>query len=158
MKSKTMALIRKYENGPGDLIAAVDGLNESQLDRRLSPGKWSIRQQINHLADSELNMVHRMKKVLSEDSPLLMAFDQDKWAKRSSYENLSAENSVALFYTLRAAMVPILKSLQEKDFERFGIHSENGKVSMKDLLEDAIEHSEHHTKQIESIKRKHKIR
>lgn len=84
MKSRTAELIRKYLDGPGDLIAAVEGLTDAELDKRIEPGKWSIRQQVNHLADAEMNLIHRMKKVIAEDNPLLPAFDQDKWLEVSS--------------------------------------------------------------------------
>ncbi len=158
MKSKIAELIVKYSNQPGDLIAAVDGLTYSELDKRLKPGKWSIRQQLSHLADSEMNMVHRMKKVIAEDNPLLPAFDQDKWTDRLFYDKASVDDALAMFFTLRAAMVPILKQLSVKDFDRNGIHTEDGKVTLLRLLENAVEHAEHHTKMVEKIRRKFKIK
>ena len=101
--------------------------------------------------------VHRMKKVIAEDNPLLPAFDQDKWAKSFFYDKASVDDSIALFFTLRTSMVPILKGLKDKDFNRTGIHTEDGKITLLDFLEHAVEHAEHHTKMIEKIKRKFKI-
>ncbi len=158
MSSRMNALIRRYENGAGDLIASVDGLSERDLDRRLAAGKWSIRQQVHHVADAELNLVTRMKKILAEDNPLLIAFDQEKWADKFSRSGPSIENSIALFYTLRASMTPILKGLKDADFERTGIHNESGKVTLAGVLEHTVEHFENHLNTIERIKRKHKIR
>lgn len=158
MSSRTVNLIRRYENGPGDLIASVDGLSDRQLDKRLGPKKWTIRQQVHHLADAELNLVCRMKKIIAEDNPLLIAFDQDKWADDLLYTKTSVEGSIALFYTLRASMTPILKSLKDPDFARTGIHNEIGKVTLLAVFQYAIEHFEHHLKAIEKTKRKHRIR
>jgi uncharacterized damage-inducible protein DinB len=158
MKREFAELIATYSNQSGDLIVAVEGLTGLELDRRLEAGKWSIRQQLNHLADCELNYVHRMKKVIAEDAPLVPAFESDKWAKRLSYDQSSAEDSIALFFTLRASMAPVLRELGDKDFERFGIHTEDGKVTLLSLLERAIEHTNHHMKAIEKIKRKFKIK
>lgn len=157
MSSRTSALISRYENGPGDLIASVDGLSDRDLDRRLAPKKWTIRQQVHHLADAELNLVCRMKKIIAEDNPLLMAYDQDKWADDFLYTKTSVENSIALFYTLRASMTPVLKSLKDADFARTGIHNESGKVTLLGILEHTVEHFEHHLYVIEKIKRKYKI-
>jgi uncharacterized damage-inducible protein DinB len=158
MKSKIVELIAKYSDQSGDLIAAVEGLTDSELDRRLGPGKWSVRQQVNHLADSEMNMVQRMKKVIAEENPLLPAYDQDKWAKGLFYIASPVDDSVAVFFTLRTSMTHILKELKDSDFDRFGIHTERGKLTLLDLLEDTVEHAEHHTKTIEKIKRRFKIK
>ena len=158
MSSKTIALIRRYENGPGDLIASLDGLSDGDLDKRPAPKKWTIRQQVHHLTDAELNLVCRMKNIIAEDNPLLLAFDQDKWADRFLYTKAPVEDSIALIYTLRASMTPVLKSLKETDFSRTGIHSENGKVTLTGVLEHTVEHFEHHLKSIEKTKRKYKIK
>ncbi len=157
MNPKTTHLIRRYEKGPGDLIASVDGLSDRELDRRLAPKKWTIRQQVHHLADAELNLVSRMKKIIAEDNPLLIAFDQRKWADELDYGRTSVEGSIALFFTLRASMTPILRSLKGSDFDRTGIHNEVGKVTLQGVLEHSVEHFEHHLMAIEKIKRKYKI-
>lgn len=150
-------MIHRYENGPGDLIASVDGLSDRDLDRRLAPKKWTIRQQVHHLADAELNLVYRMKKIIAEENPLLMAFDQNEWADTLLYTKTSVEGSIALFYTLRASMTPILKSLEDSDFSRTGIHNQSGKVTLFGVLEHTVEHFEHHLATIEKTKRKYKI-
>jgi len=158
MKPKIAALISKYADQSGELISTIEGLTDSQLDKSLERGKWSIRRQVNHLADSEINMVVRMKRVISEDLPLLPAYDQDKWADRLFYDGSSVDDSVAVFFTLRISMARVLRELKDKDFERFGIHTNNGKMSLLDLLEDTVEHFANHTKTIEKIKRKFNIK
>lgn len=158
MSSKTVNLVHKYEDGPGDLIASVDGLSDRELDKRFAPKKWTIRQQVHHIADAELNLVYRMKKIIAEDNPLFVAFDQTKWADSFLYERASVEGPMALFFTLRASMTPILKSLKESDFSRTGIHNEDGKVTLLAVFEHAVAHFEHHLKEIEKIKRKHRIK
>ncbi len=158
MKAKFSNLVARYSDQTGDVIAAIEGLTESELDKRLVQGKWSIREQVTHLADSEMNMVQRMKRVIAEETPLLPAYDQDKWAARLAYEKSHVDDSIALFFTLRTTMVRVLKGLKDADFDRAGIHTENGKVTLLDLLEDAVEHANHHTKTIERIKTKFRIK
>lgn len=118
MKSKIAELIAKYADQPGDLIAAVEGLTETALDRNLERGKWSIRQQVNHLADCELNYVQRMKKVIAEDKPLLPAFESDKWAKDLFYNKSSADDSIALFFTLRTTMTRVPQRAERQRFRQ----------------------------------------
>ncbi|MGO9480862.1 MAG: DinB family protein [Candidatus Kryptoniota bacterium] len=158
MKSNIGELIKKYFDQSGDLIAAVDGLKNSELDKRIEPGKWSIRQQVNHLADCEINMVQRMKKVIAEENPLLPVFDQDKWAHNLFYDKVSVDDSLALFFTLRASMTTVLMELKAKDFEKTGIHTEDGKVTLLNILEHAVEHADHHMKMVAKIKGKFKIK
>ena len=157
MSSKTAELLRKYESAPGELIESIDGLSDAELNKRLAPKKWSIRQQVHHLADAEVNFVQRMKKIIAEENPLITPFDQDKWATKFSYDNAPVEYSVALFYTLRASMASALRKLGDKEFMRTGVHAEDGKVTLFHILEHAVEHTDHHFKMIEKIKRKFKI-
>jgi len=157
MKPKIAALLAKYESGSGELIEVIDGLTDGDLSKRLEPKKWSIREQVHHLADAELNMVQRMKKVISEESPLLPAYDQDKWADNLSYDKGSVEASIAVFYSLRGSMALALRKLHDKDFDRVGIHTEDGKVTLLELLEHSIEHSDHHIGMIRKIIKKHKL-
>jgi uncharacterized damage-inducible protein DinB len=158
LKPRFAALIARYSDQPGDLISAVEGLSDAELDKRLASGKWSIRQQVNHVADCELNYVQRMKKVIAEDTPLLPAFESDGWANSLFYQKSSVEDSVALFFTLRVNMTQVLRQLSDGEFARYGIHTDDGKVSLLDILEVAVEHADHHTKAIARIKRKFKIK
>ena len=67
-----MSVIEAYLAGPRELRAAVDGLGREQLVSRPVPGKWSILEVVCHLADTDANIAHRIKRVLSEERP---AFD-----------------------------------------------------------------------------------
>ncbi len=154
MNSEIAGMISKYSDQPGDLIDAVEGLTDTQLDKNLERGKWTIRQQVNHIADCEINYVLRMKKVIAEDRPLLTVFESDKWAQSLFYDRSSVDDSIALFFTLRTSMVRVLRGLKDRDFDRFGIHTEDGKVTLLQFLERAVEHADHHTKLIAKIKRK----
>jgi len=158
MNDKLTRLIGKYSHQSSDLVTMTKGLSGSDLDKRLERGKWSIREQLNHLADCEMNYVQRMKKVIAEDKPLLPAFDQNGWAKNLFYNNSSADDSIALFSMLRTTMARVLKELSDKDFERVGIHTEDGKVTLLSFLEKDIEHADHHARMIKEIKKKFKIK
>jgi uncharacterized damage-inducible protein DinB len=78
-------LIAEYLAGPQKLRAAVTGMNAEQMDATPTPGKWSTRQVICHIADFEPVYVDRMKRVIAENEPRLMSGDPDLFAARLAY-------------------------------------------------------------------------
>src|SRR5580692_1553628 len=65
---------------PARLISAVTGLTPAQLDTPYRPGGWTVRQVVHHVPDSHLNSYLRFKQALTEDFPVIMAYDEAKWA------------------------------------------------------------------------------
>ena len=68
-------LIARYEEGPAVVRDALAAITESELDHR-PPGEWSSREVVHHLGDSEMTSAIRLRKLLSEDSPLLQGYDE----------------------------------------------------------------------------------
>lgn len=145
-------LIHEYAQGYELLRASIDGLSEEQMRFRPAPGKWSIHEIIVHVADSEIVGIHRLKKVLAEDQPLLTAFDQDAWAAQLSYHELDAGQYLLLFKLLRESFLPVLSRLTEDDWQRVGIHSEAGPMTFGQLLQKYVDHIRDHLRQIERVK------
>ena len=67
-----------------------------------APGKWSIRQIVAHLADSEMVGAHRFRQMIAEDNPTLIAFDQDAWARNLDYARRKPKQSLESFRRMRA--------------------------------------------------------
>ncbi len=88
---------------PADLRQAVAGLSAAQEATPERPGKWSVRQVVQHLADSELVGGFRFRMVLAHDAPALPGYDQDAWAQRLRYSDSDLETALADFTTLRQA-------------------------------------------------------
>ena len=80
--------IAEIEALPGDLRRVVEPLSESQLDTRYRPGGWTIRQVVHHLPDSHINSFIRFKWALTEDSPQIKAYFEDRWAKLPDYSSV----------------------------------------------------------------------
>ena len=69
-------LIDQYE-ADGDIPAkAIQGLSPAELNAVPIPGKWSVQQVIIHLLDSDLVGTDRMKRVIAEDKPTLLAYNE----------------------------------------------------------------------------------
>ena len=68
----------------------IEGLTGTQLRRPEAPGKWSIAQVLQHLADSDLVWGWRMRLILAQERPTITGYDQDQWADRLHYATADA--------------------------------------------------------------------
>ncbi len=142
-------LIDDYLAGPQKLRAAVAGMTAEQLDARPFPGKWSSKQVICHIADFEPVYVDRMKRVIAEDQPTLLAGSPDEFVARLAYDQRDLDEEFALIEVVRSQMARILRSLSPEDFQRTGIHSVRGPVALENLLNQITDHIPHHVKFID---------
>jgi hypothetical protein len=145
----TSALIEQYLAGPAQLRKAVAGMTREQLAARPVPGKWSTLELICHIADFEPVYADRMKRVIAEENPLLLAGDPDRFQARLAYSNRDAEEEMALIQVVRSQMARILKTLPESDFARTGKHSVDGPIPLAVLLERITNHIPHHVTFVE---------
>lgn len=146
------SLITNYANGYQLLLDAIHGLSDEELSFKPTPESWSIKEILVHIADAELVGIHRMKKVLSEENPLLTGYDQDLWTNRLDYAQLDYQQYLALFKLMRESFIPVLNRLTEKDMLRTGIHTEVGKLTLRDLLRNYVNHINDHLKQIQRVR------
>ena len=149
-------LLERFRRG-GELIAVVaTGAAGPELDYVPEPGKWSVRQILCHLADSELVAADRFRRVIAEDTPTLIAFDQDAWASKLDYHKRKSSTAIESFRRTRSENYELLKDLPAETFERKGNHNERGPVSLHDLLKWMAEHAEKHARQIQTVRQHYK--
>ncbi|GMX65462.1 hypothetical protein Elgi_47320 [Paenibacillus elgii] len=146
------ALIEEYGRGYELLREAVEGLTEEELRFKPAPDKWSIHEILIHLADSELVSTQRLKKVLAEDEPLIMSWEQDVWVKNLGYEKQDREQHLLLFQMLRAHMQPVLVHLTADQIERVGVYEDGARFTFHQMLEYRVKHVRIHLAQIERVK------
>lgn len=142
-------LIEAYAEGPQLLRNSVAGLTQDQLDRKPIPGKWSTREVVCHLADFEPIYADRMKRVIAEHEPTLLSGDPDVFASRLAYANRDVEEELSLIDLTRRQLVRILRTLKPVDFQRRGIHSMDGPLTLETLLMRIAEHIPHHVRHID---------
>ena len=88
--------INDLELLPGQIRTAVSNLNDRQLDTPYRPQGWTIRQVVHHIPDSHLNSYIRFKWALTEDQPLIKAYNQQDWAELPDGKEAPVELSLAL--------------------------------------------------------------
>jgi uncharacterized damage-inducible protein DinB len=137
-------LIDLYAAGPAQLRQAVAGLSREQLQARPIPGKWSTLELVAHLADFEPVYVDRMKRIIAQHEPTLFGGDPDLFASKLAYHDRDIEEELAVIDACRAHMTRILRTLPSEAFERRGIHSENGPMTLEKILSNIANHIPHH--------------
>ncbi len=129
----------------------LHGLPEAVLRRAEAPGKWSVVEILQHLADVELVYGFRGRMVLSEDRPTIVGFDQDRWATLFRYREASVERAMEQLGALRATNLALWRTLGPAEKARIGLHSERGEESLDLMLRLMAAHDLVHRRQIERV-------
>src|SRR5271166_2547985 len=107
------ALIEAYLEGPATLRHTVTDLSSEQLLARPVPGKWSTMEVVCHLVDSEQAWCHRMKRVIAEEKPLLIGYDESRFAAALACHDRDPEEELTLLEGMRQQMARILRTLPD---------------------------------------------
>ena len=148
------SFINAYEQAGGKITQSIQHLTREDLLAFPVPGTWSIQQVVVHLADAELVLADRMKRVIAEHRPALLAFDENKWAANLQYDEQLAADAAALIELNRRQLARVLHNLPDAAFDRVGIHSEVGPLTLRQLVEKSTSHLEHHLKFINAKREK----
>jgi hypothetical protein len=140
-------LIDRYSHGYRVVADALDGATDAELDARPGPGTWSAREIVHHLADSEMTSAIRLRRLLAEDHPVIVGYDQDEYARRLFYDRPIA-TSLAAFELARAVTMELLVRMDDQQWQRAGTHSESGPYSAERWLQLYAEHAHGHAEQI----------
>ena len=147
------ALIDQFLDGPGRLRRAIAGLDAEQLRARPVPGKWSTLEVVCHLTDSDQAWCHRIKRVIVEDRPLLIGYDETRFTAGLPYHEADLEEELALMEGMRRQLARILRGLPESAWSRTGVHNERGLVTLEEMLRAEVEHVPHHLSHIAEKRR-----
>ena len=143
------ALIDRYEKGSTVLRDAFAKVPREAWNWRPGPRKWSVHEILAHCADAEAVAAMRIRYLVAEDRPTLVAFDQDRWAEALDYLATRVELALAAVDVMRAHTVNLLRRLPDEAWAREGIHTERGRYDAEDWLATYAEHLEKHAGQIE---------
>src|SRR3569833_380120 len=137
-------LIDRYVAGPNLVREAVAGMSREQLVARPVAGKWSTLEVGAHLADFEVIGVDRLTAPVAEREPTLPGRDEQAYAARLAYHERDLEEQLRLIEACRTHATRILRALSADDWQRRGIHTEAGPMTVEQLLERFVRHIEHH--------------
>jgi hypothetical protein len=146
-KTTRTALVEKYKQGHAEVVRALEGATDAELDRRAAPNKWTAREIVHHLADSEMTSAIRLRRLLAEDRPLIVGYDQEEFARRLHYDRPIGA-SLTAFKAARETTGELLDRMSEAEWAREGTHSESGTYSVLRWLEIYAAHAHNHADQI----------
>ncbi len=142
-------LVVEYLAGPLLLRRAVAGLSPEQLRARPVPGRWLTLEVVCHLSDFEAVYADRMKRVIAEQEPPLRSGDPDLFAASLAYQSRDLGEELALIEATRRQMARILQAVPPPTFQRTGIHSSDGPITLETLLRRITAHIPHHVRFID---------
>lgn len=145
-------LIDKYAAGYDDVVRALDGFPAGVLTAHPIAGKWSAAEIIHHLADSEMTSAIRLRRLLTEENPVIQGYDQDLFATVFKYNEREIAPSLDAFRAARETTVQILRLMTDDDWKRKGTHTESGEYSVDDWLEIYAAHAHGHADQIRGLR------
>jgi len=146
--------IADIENLPELLLKSVEGLSEQQLLLPYRPEGWTVRQTVNHLADSHANALIRFKLALTEDVPTIKPYEEQLWAELEDGKNAPIEWSLIMLEVLHKRWVMLLKSMTEQQFSRLFKHPETNHLNtLKTVTGMYSWHGKHHTAHITELRK-----
>jgi uncharacterized damage-inducible protein DinB len=134
------ALLRSQ---PQTLRAALQSLSDEQALARYAPGKWSIKEVVGHVADTERIFAYRLLRVARGDATPLPGFEQDPYVAGAAFDARPLAAVLAEFETARAATLALLDGLSAEALARRGVAS-NHPVSARALVYIIAGHVQHH--------------
>jgi len=129
-------------------------LSDEQLDTPYRPGGWTVRQVIHHCAESHMNCFIRIKWALTENNPVIKAYDEVLWAELPDNLVMPIQPTLSLLDGLHSRLVFIMKNLSESDLEKSFIHPENNSENkIKQMIGTYAWHGNHHLAHITALKK-----
>lgn len=124
-------------------LALLKGVDEERAAHRYAPDKWTIREVVAHVADSERVFSYRLLSFARGDRAPLPSFDENAWVPEQEAERQRFRRVVDDFKAVRAATVTLLRTLPRKAWTRRGV-ANNNSMSVRALAWAIAGHEAHH--------------
>jgi len=139
---------------PARMRAAIDGLDDRQLETPYRDGGWTVRQVVHHVPDSHMNLYIRCKLALTEDVPLIKTYDEAAWVGLADSRDTPIDVSLMLLEALHSRLDILLRSLSDDDFRRRLTHPEWGEWELVTMVRLCEWHGRHHTAHITALRQR----
>ena len=144
--------IAKYVAGYDEVMKALDGFPAASLGAHPIPGKWSAREIVHHLGDSETTSAMRLRKLLVENNPTIESYDEAAFAVQLKYNERDMDPALEAFRSARATTAQLLGMMTDDQWKREGVHTDSGRYTAETWLEIYAKHAHNHAAQIQRLK------
>jgi len=131
-----------------DLAAALKGMPEAIVAKRPAEKAWAAKEVVCHLRDVEELWMNRFQTILANDEPKLLPIDPDAWALDRQYLKNDAADALASFRRRRRETLEFLGTLKPEQWERAGLHSSRGRLTVRDFVAFMAWHDDNHLDQL----------
>ena len=146
--SRALSILASTPRRLEKLLASV-GPREAVA--RPMPKKWSVKEIVSHLADTELVYGFRYRRMIAEPGARLGQFDQENWPKELRYRRQRLETVEDAFTALRRLNLSLLKLVPKGAWSHHGHHPEVGTISLREMVVHVANHDRNHLSQIARI-------
>ncbi len=144
-------LLKRLADVPPRIAQAAIKFPEEKKHATLSNDQWSAVEIMAHLRASDDIVAYRLYAVLARDNPVLVAYDERRWAEVAGYARTDFESLLKTYTFRRAELVKMLGQVAMDDWERSGAHEVKGPISLFAIATSLVEHEEEHCLQLEAL-------
>lgn len=148
-RAERAALVQRYAEGPARLRAALAAVPPAARQWRPKPAEWSAHEIVCHCADSESHASLRIRTLVVEREPLIVGYDQERWAQVLDYHDHPLDAALAVVDAVRASTAALLGRLGDEAWARAGRHTESGHYTAENWLQIYAAHLHDHAAQID---------
>jgi len=124
-------------------VALLSSRTEQDGELRYAPGKWTVKEALGHMIDTERIMTYRALRIARNDRTPLSGFEQDDYVRDGPYADLRLADLIEEFKAVRAATVSMFRNLRPTDWTRAGV-ANNNDITVRALAYIIAGHELHH--------------
>ncbi len=145
-----MSVVQKLEHLILTLPSDLEGITEAQALQKANQESWSKQEILGHLCDSATNNHMRFVKIMLASDPVrIEKYQQNQWVSLHGYSaNYTYRELVTLWTFLNRQVLNVLKNGTAEDLTKPVILDDDITVTLGWLMEDYVNHLQHHMKQI----------
>ena len=137
-------LVEPLRSMPGNVADAVRGISHAAAQHRTADDAWSVKEIVGHLRDAAEVYHKRIYMMSTQTDPVLEPYDPDAYARDHGYMERDLDDMVREMRLFRSNTVSLLTSLVNWNWARTGRHLEDGRLSIRQIVEHMIEHEAEH--------------
>lgn len=137
--------LRNLENQYQEIQSLLQNLSEEEAVSTYETGKWSIKEVLGHIIDSERVMAYRALCIARKEKKPLPGFEQDDYVKAANFNERKLLNLLEDYRIVRKSTMILFNNFTEEMYNQKGIANE-GKVTVLSLLYIIAGHEFHHLK------------
>ncbi|MEM0577323.1 DinB family protein [Flavobacterium polysaccharolyticum] len=141
-------LIEELEISLHDFIRFVQNIPMDKFDYRYAEGKWTIKEIIQHIIDTERIFSYRALRISRNDKTPLPGFEENDYVDNTDANKRGLQELLTELSAVRHATLLLYKSFSDEQLARMGIASEN-EISVRAIGFIIIGHQKHHQKVFE---------